>query len=93
VRGSGAGMEPGPDARLVDGAWAWRPGRAALPEVVFRRSGATPDWEVCIAGRCRAMRSYVPADADPVVLRVCPPDATLAPSEARSTLPGARARP
>jgi hypothetical protein len=76
VRGSGAGMEPGPDARFVDGVWAWRPDRPPLPEVVFRRSGATTDWEICIVGRCRAMGSYVPADADPVALRPCPPGST-----------------
>jgi len=73
VRASGAGMEPAPDARLVDGAWTWRPNLPPLPEVVLRRSGATDDWRVCVAGRCRPMGAYVPTDADPVSLRTCPP--------------------
>lgn len=71
VRGSGAGMEPGPDARLIDGAWTWAPAMPVLKEVVLRRSGATPDWRVCIAGLCRPMGAYVAPDADPVVLRHC----------------------
>jgi hypothetical protein len=71
VRGSGAGMEPPPEARLVHGAWAWRPGIPPQREIVLRRSGATADWRVCIEGRCRPMGDYVPADADPIVMRAC----------------------
>ena len=29
VRGSGAGMEPPPEARLVNGVWSWKPEPAA----------------------------------------------------------------
>jgi hypothetical protein len=72
VRGSGAGMEPAADARLVDGAWTWTPNVPVLKEVVLRRSGATEDWRVCIDGACRAMGSYVGRDADPVTLSACP---------------------
>ena len=71
VRGSGAGMDPPPDARFVDGAWTWRPAVPPLREVVLRRSGATADWRVCIEGRCESMERYVPPEADPVVLRIC----------------------
>lgn len=71
VRGSGAGMDPGPDARLTVGAWTWAPAVPLLKEVVLRRSGATADWRVCIAGSCRPMGDYVASDADPVVLRPC----------------------
>lgn len=72
VRGSGAGMDPPPEARLANGAWAWRPQLAPLAEVVMRRSGATADWRVCVEGRCRSMDAYVPAEADPVILKECP---------------------
>lgn len=77
VRGSGAGMDPPPEARLVDGAWTWTPKVPPLPEVVMRRSGATADWRVCIGGACRPMADDVPPQADPVILRACPgePDA------------------
>lgn len=71
VRGTGAGMEPPPEARFEGGAWRWRPSLPALPEVVMRRSGATADWRVCISGRCRPMGDLVPEGADPVVLRAC----------------------
>ena len=71
VRGMGAGMEPPAEARLVGGAWAWRPALPGQPAVVMRRSGATADWRVCVAGNCRPMGAYVPADADPVVLTGC----------------------
>jgi hypothetical protein len=71
VRGSGAGMEPPPEARFVNGSWAWRPALPALREVVMRRSGATADYRVCVGGQCRSMEDLVPAGADPVVLRAC----------------------
>jgi hypothetical protein len=71
VRGSGAGMEPPPEARLVNGTWAWKPALPPQREVVMRRSGATADWRICISGRCRPMEAYLPAEADPVVMRLC----------------------
>jgi hypothetical protein len=71
VRGSGAGMEPPAAARLVNGAWAWRPALPAQREVVMRRSGATADWRICTPQQCRPIASYLPADADPVVLKNC----------------------
>jgi len=71
VRGSGAGMEPPPEARLVAGSWAWRPAMPPRGEIVMRRSGATADWRICVSGVCRPMGTYVPADADPVLLKSC----------------------
>ena len=71
VRGSGAGMDPPPQARRLGGVWAWNPAGAPQREVLMRRSGATADWRVCVSGRCRAMAAYLPAEADPVVLTGC----------------------
>jgi hypothetical protein len=71
VRGSGAGMEPPPEARLVNGSWAWRPAVPPLRDIVMRRSGATADYRICISGQCRAMGDLVPEGADPVILRAC----------------------
>ncbi len=71
VQGSGAGMDPPDGAKLIDGFWRWAPSLLALPEVVMRRSGATVDWRVCIAGDCRPMGDFLPAQADPVALRRC----------------------
>jgi hypothetical protein len=55
VKGSGAGMEPPPEARLVNGWFQWRPKRAALPEVVLGNSGAAGDWRLCHDGKCRTL--------------------------------------
>jgi hypothetical protein len=71
VHGSGAGMEPPPEARFSGGAWVWRPKVPPQQEVVLRRSGATADWRICISGQCRTLDAYVPAAADPVVLKAC----------------------
>ena len=71
IQGTGAGMEPGPDAQFDGTWWRWKPHLKLLPQVVLRRSGATADWRVCIAGRCQPMSTYVPARADPVTLTIC----------------------
>lgn len=71
VRGSGAGMEPPPEAKLVNGVWSWKPNLPPQGEVIMRRSGATADWRICIEGQCRPMEAFVPAGADPVVMKVC----------------------
>jgi len=55
VKGSGAGMEPPPEALLVDGWFQWRPKRAAMPEVVLANSGAAGEWRLCAAGNCRTL--------------------------------------
>ncbi len=70
VRGTGAGMEPPPEARLVGGAWRWRPHVPATSELVLRRSGATADWRICANGACRSLDGLV-GTADPVTLRPC----------------------
>ena len=71
VRGSGAGMDPPAPARLVDGAWAWRPALPPQDRVVLRRSGATADWRICIGRDCRELGTHLPADADPIALTRC----------------------
>jgi hypothetical protein len=55
VKGSGAGMEPSPEARLVNGWFQWQPVRAPMPEVVLGNSGAAGEWRVCVRGKCRTL--------------------------------------
>jgi hypothetical protein len=55
VKGSGAGMEPPPEARLIDGWFQWQPRRAAMPEVVLGNSGAAGEWRLCHDGSCRTL--------------------------------------
>jgi hypothetical protein len=48
VKGSGAGMEPGPEGRFVDGWWVWAPHSPPVPELILAASGETPSgWLLC----------------------------------------------
>lgn len=74
VKGSGAGMEPGPGARLVDGWWVWRPDLPPVPSVRLARSDAVADWRLCSRHTCSAPDAVLPglaADA-PVEIAPCP---------------------
>ncbi|ALA16654.1 MULTISPECIES: DUF1850 domain-containing protein [unclassified Chelatococcus] len=71
VKGSGAGMDPAPDARLIDGFWRWTPSLPPQDMVVMRRSQAVADWYLCVEGACRPLERLVPQAADPVTLRAC----------------------
>lgn len=72
IQGSGAGMEPPPDAVRVGNHYVSHPAMAPLAKAVLRRSGATADWQVCQDGTCRAMGDLLPPGADPVELTICP---------------------
>ena len=75
VRGSGAGMEPPPEARLVDGWFQWQPDRPPLPEVVLGNSGVVGEWRICGDGRCRTLSEIFghPIGADVTTMSVCQP--------------------
>lgn len=70
VEGSGAGMEPGPDARRIGSMWVWHPG-IELDTIVLRRSAGTEDWTLCIADTCRMLGDLLPPQADPARLSAC----------------------
>lgn len=72
VRGSGAGMEPPPQAVRMGDTWQWQPDLAPLAEVVLRRSGATEDYRLCPAGRdCVSFSRFLPSAADPATMVSC----------------------
>jgi hypothetical protein len=73
VKGSGAGMEPPPQARLVDGWFQWQSKRAAMPEVVLGNSGAAGEWRLCADGQCRALSDILGHDigANVTTMRAC----------------------
>ncbi|OPF96089.1 hypothetical protein I8G32_04659 [Rhodopseudomonas palustris] len=52
VKGSGAGMEPAPDARLVDGWFQWPVTRPPQREVLLGNSGLAGEWRLCAHERC-----------------------------------------
>jgi hypothetical protein len=69
VRGSGAGMEPGPGARREVGWWVWVPSAPPLRELALAASGATGGgWRLCHAGGCLALGA---APEPPVRLAPC----------------------
>lgn len=73
VKGSGAGMDPAPGARLVDGWYVWQPRDGARDRIVLLRNAATDDWRVCAEGMpCATLGALIGGDADSVTLSPCP---------------------
>lgn len=70
VKGSGAGMEPADDARLVDGWYVWRPHTPRLSKLILARSGAVGDHRLCVGGDCRPVSDYI-GGTDAIVLEPC----------------------
>lgn len=68
VKGSGAGMEPPPHARLENGYYVWRPDAPPREEIVLRRAPQAGDWTLCAGGRCAPLGEWLGRDADPVRL-------------------------
>ena len=76
VKGFGAGMEPPPEARLVDGWFQWQPKRASMPELVLANSGAAGEWRLCRdggVGSCQTLSEIFehPIGANVTTLRGC----------------------
>ena len=78
VKGSGAGMEPPPEARLVNGWFQWQPKRSPMPEVVLGNSGAAGEWRLCQgdkASQCQTLSDIFghPIGANVTTMRACDP--------------------
>jgi hypothetical protein len=73
VKGSGAGMEPPPDARLIDGWFQWRLRRAPMPQVVLGNSGLAGEWRLCTGGNCRTLSAILghPVGVRITTMRAC----------------------
>jgi hypothetical protein len=73
VKGSGAGMEPPAEARLINGWFQWQPARKVLPEVMLGNSGAAGEWRFCSDGGCRTLSDIFghPVGANVTVMRGC----------------------
>ena len=71
ILGTGAGMEPPPDAVLKDGVWHYRPQIAPLQTVRLTRSGFVADYQFCVDGSCRALGDIVGEKADVVDMSAC----------------------
>ena len=81
VKGSGAGMEPPPDARLVDGFFRWTPQLPVLPEVALGNSGLAGEWRICTDGKCQDLSAILgrPVGTSVTTMSVCKGDDTAAP--------------
>jgi hypothetical protein len=75
IKGFGAGMEPPPDARLVDGWFQWQPKRAPMPEVILGNSGAAGEWRLCEHGNSLTLSEIfgAPIGANVTTMRACQP--------------------
>ncbi|MBR0756309.1 DUF1850 domain-containing protein [Bradyrhizobium jicamae] len=73
IKGFGAGMEPPPETRLVDGWFQWSPPPVARPEVVLGNSGAAGEWRLCHDGACRTLSEIFghPIGANVTVMSAC----------------------
>lgn len=73
VKGSGAGMEPPPEARLIDDWFVWHPQGSPMPEVVLGNSGMAGEWRLCADGRCRTLSTILghAVGPHPTTMRVC----------------------
>lgn len=71
VRGSAAGMEPPPDAVLRQGWYHYTPTITTPPELRLTRSEFTPDYEVCVQGRCEPLSDWMASDGSVTLLKAC----------------------
>jgi len=74
IRGTGAGMEPPPDAVLRNGAWHYRPRLAPQTQLRLAHSPYTAGYELCLGSGCRPLAGYLPGAENPstIVLEACP---------------------
>jgi hypothetical protein len=75
VKGSGAGMEPPPQARLIDGWFQWRPEGAPKLQMVLANSGAAGEWRLCQGGNCKTLSDIFghPIGANVTTMSACDP--------------------
>jgi hypothetical protein len=75
IQGTGAGMEPPPEARFDGGWWHYRPNLPPLPQLRLTLSSYTADYRLCWDGRCQPLRSLLGTKAPDgvVVVEACHP--------------------
>jgi hypothetical protein len=73
IRGSGAGMEPPADARLVNGVWHYKPKLPPLENLRITQSPYTAGYEICADGACKPLTAVMPGlpAIDVVEVRAC----------------------
>jgi hypothetical protein len=72
VRGTGAGMEPPPDAVLQDGVWHYVPKLSPLPGMALTHSPHVPPYVLCSSGLCRSVDDWLPGLPDHAIMSLLP---------------------
>lgn len=73
IRGVGAGMEPGPDARTTADGWmVWTPDLPSQDSVTLAASGFTSEHRLCAGGECRPLSGWTGMADRAITLRACP---------------------
>lgn len=72
IRATGAGMEPPAGSVLKDGVWHYRPSLAPQKVVRLTHSPYAIGYQLCIAGRCRALAESLPGIAEHAVIEISP---------------------
>ena len=88
IKGSGAGMEPPPEARLAEGWFRWKPQLPMLPEVALGNSGLAGEWRLCTDGKCQELSAILgrPLGVSVTTMSVCKPDQTAKALDAKTLL-------
>jgi len=56
VKGSGAGMEPPADSKLIKGWWVYKPKVSAKDELILATSETNiKNWNICFNGNCEEL--------------------------------------
>jgi hypothetical protein len=76
IRGSGAGMEPPPDAVLRDGWYEYTPTMPPRHDLLLTRSRYVPDFDFCSAQGCRSLGTLLPSDGGVTRLSACKAEST-----------------
>ena len=72
IHGSGAGMEPPPDAFLYGGVWHYRMPDPWRRSLVLARSEFVRDYELCLDGAgCQPLHRWIAVSAGTTTLHAC----------------------
>ena len=88
VKGTGAGMEPPPDALLKNGWFSWKPRLPPLMEVALGNSGKAGEWRLCTDGQCQDLSVLLgrPLGEAVTTMSVCKPDQVTKAIDAKTLL-------